>query len=197
MGNLKIRKLAIIDGYDSGRNGNLLVAIVDKVMPTSIKTIDGTNKGVEVLICTATITNQKMIDKLEELVDKHTPCNRVIVISDKFLTLNKKHQLALLELESKKVEIECKRDINNNLSAVIQAEVWVMTKFGKFTEWYAVNKARRFRESSERSVATGLHQAYMTHQRTKQYAEYVDYSKMDFKEVHDEDIPQPQPVVQE
>ena len=195
MNNLSIRKLIFIDGYDAGKNGNLLVALVDKVTPTSILAADGIKQDVEVLICTATITESKMIDRLESLVDLNTPCNRLIVVSDKFLNLNKKYQLALLELESVKVKIECENP-GDNVSAIIQAEVSVMEKFGKFTEWLAVGKARRFRESSEREVATGLHSLYKEKQKelakAKKYGyKCKDSDDMDYREVREEDMPKP------
>lgn len=159
MKNLSVSKLANIKNYEAGKNGNLLVILTDKLIPVSVVNPHGVEKDVQVLICTATISEKSALDLLESHVDESTPCNKVIAVSKKFLSLSNKKQLVLLELENQKVRFE-KEKPDSNIATTIQAEINTIEKFGKVAERFAVRTSRRFREKSQRKAATGLHRAY-------------------------------------
>lgn len=159
MKNVDTRKLLKVQNYDDGVNGNMLVVLTDKVIPLSITGPDGDERDVEALLCTASITDNDVVDVLETMVDKDTPCNKVIVVSEKFRKLNNKLQLILLEIENQKYRAGV-YGVDNNIAPLMQAEITAIEKFGIVAEWVAVRTARCFREKSQRRAAKGLHKQY-------------------------------------
>jgi len=159
MNELKVNKLLKIKNYEEGKNGNMMVVLTDKVVPLSIDGPDGDVRDVEVLICTANINGTEFADAIESVVDKYTPCNKVIVVSEKFRKLNNKLQLVLLEIENQKYWASMDRPYYSD-APLVQAEINAIEKFGIIAEWFAVNTARRFREKSQRCAAKGLHKQY-------------------------------------
>ena len=142
MKNLNVEKMVTIKNYEAGKNGNMLVVLVDKLVPITVQGPKGDDRDVEVLLCTATISDQAVIDALETKVDSGTSCNKIIVVSQKFMKLNNKKQLILLEIENQKVQFMSSNEDDNNSAAVIWAEVNAIEKFGKIAERFAVAKAR-------------------------------------------------------
>ena len=160
MKNLKVTKLAVIKGYEGGKKGNLLAIYTDRIVPVSVADPKGNERDIEVLICTASINDAKTKETLEKYLDATTPANKIIIVSSKFMKLNNKKQLALLELENEKVRCEA-MDPDSNIASTIQSEINTIEKFGKRTTFGALNKARKFREKSEKKASKGLHRAYL------------------------------------
>ena len=137
----------------------MLVVLTDKVIPLSITGPDGDERDVEALLCTASITDNDVVDVLETMVDRETPCNKVIVVSEKFRKLNNKLQLVLLEIENQKHRASVDGS-DNDIAPLMQAEITAIEKFGMIAEWFAVRKARCVREKSQRQASKGLHKQY-------------------------------------
>jgi hypothetical protein len=197
MKNLNVTKLAVIKNYEAGKKGNLLAIYTDKIVPISVINAKDQEKDIEVLICTATIADEKTKETLEKYLDATTPANKIIVVSSKFMKLSNKKQLALLELENSKVRFEA-NEPDSNVASLIQAEVTVIEKFGKMVTFGALNKARKFREKSEKKATKGLHRAYKKDMKLEKKLakagekckkDYIDPEDMeDFREVHDEPV---------
>lgn len=156
MVNVDIKKLVTINNYEAGVDGNLLVVAEDNVTPVSIIGHKGVPKDIAVLLCTAKIKDKSLQDELADYTDENTACNRVIVVSKKFLKLSNKKQLALLQIENSRA----KTDPDTNIDGVIAGEVDAIEKFGKWTTYRAVTKARKVRERSTKKATRWLHNDY-------------------------------------
>lgn len=167
MVNVNIEKLVSIKNYDAGVNGNLLVVSEDEVKPISIVGHKGESKDVQVLLCTAKVETKELQDELSEHVDEETSCNRVIVVSKKFLKLRNKKQLALLQIENSRASI---RNQKTNVDGVISGEIDSIEKYGKWCTYRAVNKARRVREKSTKKATRWLHHDYKKDCKAEQKA---------------------------
>ena len=154
--NINVKKLATIKNYQAGTNGNLLVVIQESVTPVSIIGHKSVEKQIEVLLCTATIKDKALQDELSEHVDANTRCNKVIVVSNKFMKLRNKKQLALLEIENARANVTQE----TNVDGIIVGEASSIEKFGKWCTYRAVNKARKVREKSTKKATKWLHRDY-------------------------------------
>lgn len=154
---IDVKKIVTINNYDAGVNGNLLVTIQDRVTPVSIIGHKNAEKPIDVLLCTAKIASKALQDELSVLVDANTPCNKVIVVSNKFMKMSNKKQLALLEIENRR---EATTHPSTNMDGQIIGEASSIEKFGKWCTYRAVNKARRVREKSTKKATQWMHSDY-------------------------------------
>lgn len=157
MVNVTIEKLVTIKNYSAGIDGNLLVVTEDQVSPITIIGHKGEPKDIHVLLCTAAITDSELQDELAGYCDEYTPCNRVIVVSKKFLKMRNKKQLALLQIESSRVGVTNQK---TNLDGIITGEIDAIEKYGKWCTYRAVNKAKRVKEKSIKKATFLMHHNY-------------------------------------
>lgn len=144
---LNLSNIVSIDGYESGRDGNLYVSQVDDL--TLFKGFKDENKnGVKMLIATARISKASKLNAMYG--------NFIIVIDKKFNKLPKKQKLALLSIENNKIKnkiderLKTNYDSNddspagfngdNELSAMLRT----MEEFGYNRTRKAVKKANKF-----------------------------------------------------
>ena len=114
------------------------------------------------------------------------------------MKLSNKKQLALLEIENEKVRCEA-MDPDSNVVSIIQAEINTIEKFGKMVTFGAMNKARKFRERSEKKATRGLHRSYKKDLKLeKKLAKAGEKLKKDLEmdpaDVESVDTPEPVPA---
>lgn len=160
MMNLDVSKLFQVKNYSAGKEGNMLIFLVDKLTPVTVQNGKGKEVNIQVLICTAKVSKSEDRDKIEELVDCETPCTDVILVSKKFKRLSNKVQRALLEVENAKYNTLVARGADTNVDSLIYGEIAAVEKFGKLIGFYAINKADRIRKRSQKKACKGLHRQY-------------------------------------
>ena len=148
----KLNNLVTINGYEAGKHGNLLVSLDSDLcimLNSNVK-----NSDVKLYIAGAMITNEDAIKAFEQLCDNETLADMVIVVSDKFMKLSNKKQLALLQYENIKLQ-ELIEDHMIAEYAEVAAEAIVRKNNGWWT-CKVLDKAHDYKTSQVKKAAKAL-----------------------------------------
>lgn len=148
----KLNNLVNIENYQAGKYGNLLVSLDTDLC---IKLNSNVEKSaVKLYIAGAEIQSKDAIDKFEEITDAETPANMVIVVSDKFMKLSNKKQIALLQYENIKLQ-----ELGEDHTLVEYAEVAAEAIVRKNFNWFnarVLEKAHNFKTSQVKKASRAL-----------------------------------------
>jgi len=202
---MNITNLVNIKKYPAGKNGNMLVSLDEKLaVNEKFSGPKGDERSVSVMIATAFVRDKATIAEIRERVDDFTPFDRIIVVNKKFMRLPSKMQLALLEEQNAKLELDSE-EVESNIDRQVHGEMAAMEKIGVIPTKLAMKSARKTREHSEVWASRGRHRAYKRQERAinrlgndaNAFAQILnDMGEMELEEEGNEDVivnPTPNP----
>lgn len=151
---MKLTNLIQVKGYEAGRNGNLLVALDEKLIQDMSYKTEKKVYDIKMLVTTANVKNQEDQEYLRRFTDGTVDVSRVIVVGKKFLHLFNKTQLILLAERNHREDVvetaSCDEEV------VSYGHVQTISQFGSFRSQMAFNKERKIMEFDERKAGNGL-----------------------------------------
>ena len=166
-----------IEGYDAGKNGNLLVCLDSKLVQDLAWNCRGFFGGENMQSVAEIITTAKVVNPAQQqwLADKFTDgsvdTSKIIVVSDEFMKrewLWKKRRNILLYRENL-IEVYRPKATSRH-EAESYANILTMVKFGKWKSTRAFDWVREFREDSERAIVKP-YKRYLKHSGSNQAQE--------------------------
>lgn len=156
---MNISNLVTIKNYPAGKNGNLLVSLDENLKVSETFPSKKGNREVSVMIATAIVRDDAVINELAMKADQFTPTNRVIVVNKKFMRLPNKMKLALLVDQNAKLDLDS-QEIESNVDRQVHGEMAAMEGVGILATKFALDTARKTRERSEMWASRGRHREY-------------------------------------
>lgn len=151
---MKLTNLIQVKGYEAGRNGNMLVALDEKLIQDMSYKTEKKVYDIKMLVTTANVKNLEDQEYLRRFTDGTVDVSRVIVVGKKFLHLFNKTQLILLAERNHREDVietaACDEEV------ISYGHVQTISQYGSFRSQMAFNKERKIMEFDERKAGNGL-----------------------------------------
>lgn len=168
---VNIQNLTNVDGYEAGRNGNLLVARDDNLQQSTIWQTAKGEMHVQMDICAVCVTDPATQDWLDQFVDDFTSVDYVIVVNERFLRKMSQHnkKICLYYLNRKVARnmeiVERGEPIFIEEEVASNARIDTYAKYKKFWAKRALKKMRKTQTKSENKIARKVRKEYRKNNR--------------------------------